>query len=80
MSPLGFLLPGRSYSGINLTPGAPSIGIPDSTEWIDSNLGGFNAITFGVTPVPEPSTWAMGVVFGVGAMVTVGMRRQATKA
>ena len=32
--------------------------------------------TFSYTPVPEPGTWAMGIVFGTGAVVTVGMRRR----
>lgn len=32
--------------------------------------------TFSYTPVPEPGTWAMGIVFGTGALVTVGVRRR----
>jgi len=32
--------------------------------------------TFSYTAVPEPSTWVMAGVFGVGAVVTVGMRRR----
>jgi len=32
--------------------------------------------TFTYTAVPEPSTWVMAGVFGMGAVVTVGMRRR----
>lgn len=76
-SAIGFLLPGRTYSGIYFNPGDPMSLIDPYVEWFDSTVAGKIPINaFGVTPVPEPSTWAMGVVFGVGAMVTVGMRRR----
>jgi hypothetical protein len=40
-------------------------------DYSTQNLG-----TFSYTAVPEPSTWVMAGVFGVGAVVTVGMRRR----
>lgn len=45
------------------------------SEWSDDQSEEGTA-TFSYTPVPEPGTWAMGIVFGTGAVVTVGMRRR----
>jgi MYXO-CTERM domain-containing protein len=37
---------------------------------------GSGLATFNYTPVPEPSTWAMGGAFGLAAVMTVAARRR----
>ena len=54
-----------------------SLVFPTDSLQMKGVLGG----SFQYTAVPEPSSWVVAGVFGVGAVVTVGMRRrQAAKA
>ena len=87
---VGLLAPGSYYGNDNrlpLTPTSNGIGLQVATYgnlWVyntgadiawASNKGSFNA-AFSYSPVPEPSTWAMGGVFGLAAVMTVAARRR----
>jgi hypothetical protein len=46
-------------------------------SWVKQNfVSGPATFTYTPVPVPEPSTWAMGGVFGLAAVVTVAARRR----
>lgn len=46
-------------------------------SWVkQSFVSGPATFTYTPVPVPEPSTWAMGGVFGLAAVVTVAARRR----
>ena len=56
------------------------VGLLGGMTFFDNGIDGGPA-GFSYTAVPEPSTWAVAGVFGVAAVVTVGVRRrQAAKA
>ena len=70
-----------TYNGISVgLSDASNVNIyafPDQRWWSGNPAGGpHGSATFSYTPVPEPGTWAMGIVFGTGAVVTVGVRRR----
>ena len=71
LDPYGLSLMVNNYGGINLYDFGAG-----GAQW--SSLLGGGAASFTYTPVPEPSTWVMAGVFGVGAVATVRMRRRQT--
>jgi hypothetical protein len=67
----GFAVNVNNFGLLNIYQG------DDSIYW-GAGMDGFGYATFTATPVPEPSTWLMAGVFGVGAVATVRMRRRQT--
>ena len=82
IAPNGFL---GNDNNLPFNPAGFSVVLSDSSNyniydysglgrWSNGTTSGY--VTFSYTPVPEPGTWAMGIVFGTGAVVTVGVRRR----